>query len=73
MGCACGLGNGRWCYNSFPGFGGMASGALPPSMVSRPCVARLTIGIATTVVERDIGPIVGVVAAAALARPMPIW
>ena len=51
----------------------MASGALPPSMVSRPCVARLAIGIAATVVERDIGPIVGVVAAAALARPMPIW
>ena len=42
-------------------------------MIRRPGMTRLAIGIATTVVERDIGPIVGVVAAAALARPMPIW
>ena len=73
MGCAGGLRNGRWRYNSFPGFSGMASGALPPPVIRRPCVAGLAIGVAATVVERDISPIAGVVTTAALARPMPIW
>jgi hypothetical protein len=48
----------------------MAAGTLPATVIRRPCMASLAIGV-TGMIKGHVGPVCGVVAARALPWPMP--